>query len=406
MTAATPVPVPRQLSLPEFTALLAALFATVAFSIDSMLPALPQIAAELSPGDVNRAQLILTVFVAGMGTGMLFAGPISDAVGRKRTILGGLVIYMLAALLSHQASSLGFLLAARFVQGCGAAAPRIVGLAVVRDLHSGRQMARVVSFVSTVFLLIPAVAPSIGAAIVGLWGWRAQFLVFVAFALTVGAWLSIRQPETLPPERRRALSAASLIAAAREVLSDREVRAYSAVMTLGLGQMFALLSSAQQLFGETFGRQDSFPKWFAVMALLASVGALTNSRLVMRVGMRKLAMRAYLAQAIFSVVVVGVFKAGILTGTPAFALFFVWATSIFAMAGLTFGNVQALSMHKMGHIAGMAASIVGAISTVLAAVVAAPIGLAFDGTPVPVMLGAAIASTLAFVLMAGTRNAG
>ena len=170
--------------------------------------------------------------------------------------------------------------------------------------------------------------------------------------------------------------------------------------------MFALLSSAQQIFGETYGRAESFPLWFALMALLAGTGSLLNARLVMHVGMRNLPLRAFAAQAAFSALMVAVMSTGWLSGTPAFVAFFVWAVSIFFMAGLVFGNIQALALQKMGHIAGTAASIVTAVSTIASVALAAPVGLAYDGTPVPVMAGAAVASALAFVLMRMTTEPG
>jgi DHA1 family bicyclomycin/chloramphenicol resistance-like MFS transporter len=399
MTALPEAPVARRLSLPEFTAMLAMLFATIAFSIDAMLPALPQIAAELSPGAVNRAQLILTSFVLGMGLGTLFAGPISDAVGRKPAIAGGFALYMIGALLAHQATSLEYLLAARVIQGLGAAGPRIVGLALIRDLYKGREMARVTSFVMMIFILVPAVAPSIGAAIIGFSDWRGVFLAFVAFALLGVAWVTIRQDETLPAPRRRALSFVNITTAASEVLRDRGVLRYTAVMSLGFGQMFALLSSAQQLFDVTYHKGTHFPLWFAGMALLAGSASVVNARLVVRLGMRAICLRAYRVQTVFSVVLLGLLATGILSGPGAFPVFFLWATSVFFMAGLTFGNLNALALQSMRHIAGMAASIVSAISTVAAVPIAALIGLAFNGTPVPVMTGVVLCSALAWMLM-------
>ncbi|MEZ5779664.1 MAG: multidrug effflux MFS transporter [Paracoccaceae bacterium] len=394
----------RRLSMPEFTAMLAMLFATIAFSIDAMLPALPAIAAELTPDAINTAQLILTAFVLGMGAGTLFAGPISDAIGRKPTIAIGFAIYIAAAIAAHYAGSIEVLLIARVVQGLGAAGPRIVGLAMVRDLYEGREMARVTSFVMMVFMLVPAVAPSIGAVIIGFAGWRGVFLAFVVFGLVALTWVTVRQPETLPPPRRRPLSARGIIGAAAEVLRNREVMIYTAAMTLGFGQMFGLLSSAQQLFDVTYDQGDNFPLWFALMAALAGTASFINARLVMRLGMRKLATDAYLAQAVFSALMLAVFASGVLTGWPAFAAFFLWATSVFFMAGLTFGNLNALALQKMGHIAGMAASIVSAISTVLAVAIAAPLGLLFNGTPLPVVSGVALCSTLAWLLMRPTRK--
>jgi DHA1 family bicyclomycin/chloramphenicol resistance-like MFS transporter len=401
--SAQPAPGIRRLALPEFTAMLAMLFATIAFSIDAMLPALPQIAGELSPEAVNRAQLILTAFVLGMGIGTLFAGPISDAVGRKPAIFGGFVLYIAGALLAHQAGSLEVLLAARLLQGLGAAGPRIVGLAMVRDLYAGREMARVSSFVMMVFMVVPAVAPSIGAAIVHVWDWRAVFLAFVLFALTGATWVGTRQPETLAVQNRRPLSVRNITSAAREVLTDRPVLIYTAVLTLGFGQMFGLLASIQQIFQDAYGRGSQFPLWFALIAAFSAVSAIVNARFVMRVGMRGMCEIAYTAQIGFSLVALILIKGGLVTGTLAFAVFFIWATSVFFLSGFTYGNLNALSLQRMGHIAGMAASIVTAVATVGAVVIAAPLGLAFDGTPVPVMVGALVCSGLALVLIRQTR---
>jgi DHA1 family bicyclomycin/chloramphenicol resistance-like MFS transporter len=394
----------RRLSVPEFTVLLAMLFATIAFSIDAMLPALPEIAAELTPADPNRAQLILTAFVLGMGAGTLIAGPVSDAIGRKSTILAGFSLYVLGAWLAHDAQTLDLLLAARVLQGLGAAAPRIVGVALVRDLYSGREMARISSFVMMVFILVPAVAPLIGQAIIGVWGWRAIYLAFILFALAGALWLTLRQPETLARADRRALSAAALSAGFAEVLRDRTAMICTAVLTLGFGQMFGLLSSIQQIFDIRFGIGDQFPLWFMGIAVVSGAASILNARLVVRVGMRRLATRAYLAQAVFSLVMIALTALNLLPGVLAFAGFYAWAVSIFFMAGLTFGNLQALALQKMGHIAGMAASVVTSVATVGAVAIAAPVGLMFDGTPIPAIGGAVLCSALAWALMRRLRD--
>jgi len=389
---------PRRLPLPEFTAMLAVLFATVAFSIDAMLPALPEIAEELSPGASNRAQLVLTAFVLGLGLGTLVTGPLSDAIGRRATIAAGFGLYVLGAALAAMAPTLELLLLARLLQGLGAAGPRIAGLALVRDLYAGREMARVTSFVMMIFILIPAVAPAIGQGIIALAGWRGIFLAFILFAGIGLTWLFLRQPETLPPERRRPMRPRAIGAAVAEVLRDGDVRLYIVVLTLGFGQMFALLSSAQQLFAETYGRGESFPLWFAAMAILSGIGTLANAWLVMRLGMRRMALAAYQAQTVISAAVLWL----ALVSGAGFPAFFLWATSVFLMAGLTFGNLNALALEKMGHIAGTAASVVSAISTVAAVVVAVPIGLAYDGTPVPILAGTLVCSAGAWALLRRT----
>ncbi|GHG25173.1 multidrug effflux MFS transporter [Paracoccus aerius] len=395
---------PRRLPLPEFVAMLAFLFATVAFSIDAMLPALPDIAAELTPDNVNRAQLILTAFMAGMGIGTLFAGPISDAIGRKPAIYLGAVVYIAATIAALFADSIEFLLAARFVQGLGAAGPRIVGMALIRDLYEGREMARISSFVMMVFILIPALAPSIGAGIIWFSGWHGVFVAFILFALIGSTWLGLRQEETLPPSARRPLRIAPLRAAAREVLSDRQVMLCTVVLTLGFGQMFGLLSSAQQLFGETYGKGDSFPMWFALMALLSGAGTLLNATFVMRFGMRRIAKWAYVMQTCVSAVMLALTLTDVLPDSLRFPAFFFWAVSVFFMAGVTFGNLNALALQRMGHIAGMAASIIAALSTIAATLIAAPVGLLYNGTAIPAMTATLICSALAWFLMRSLRD--
>lgn len=385
--------------MPEFIAMLAFLFATIAFSIDAMLPALPEIASELTPGNVNRAQLILTAFVAGMGLGTLFAGPISDAIGRKRAITIGFGIYAAATVVAIFARSIEMLLVARFVQGLGAAGPRIVGLALVRDLYAGREMARITSFVMMVFIIIPALAPSIGAGMIYLAGWHGVFIGFLLFALIGCSWLNLRQAETLPVARRRPLRAGPLREAAREVLTDRHVMLCTLILTLGFGQMFGLLSSAQQLFGEAYGKGDSFPAWFAAMALLSGSGTILNATFVTRFGMRRIAKWAYIMQTCVSAAMLLLVAGDLLPNALQFPAFFVWCVSVFFMAGVTFGNLNALALQHMGHIAGMAASIVAAISTMLATLIAAPVGQLYDGTAIPVIAATLICSGVAWFLM-------
>ena len=396
-------PAPRRLPLGELIALLAFLFATVAFSIDAMLPALPELARDLTPDDVNRAQLILTSFVAGMGLGTLFAGPLSDAIGRRPAMAIGFTIYLIAAVAGIFAQSLEMLLVARFVQGLGASGPRIVGTALVRDMYEGREMARITSFVMMVFMIVPALAPSIGQLFIWAAGWHGVFAGFVIFGAVGWAWFWLRQPETLPPERRRPMNLGSLWSGIREVLSDREIVLATIVMTLGFGQMFGLLSSAQQLFGEAYGKGAQFPLWFAALALLAGSGTVLNARLVMTVGMRRMARGAYLMQ----IVAAALFLMLILLDLPKnveFWGFFAWAVSVFMMAGLTFGNLNALAMQRKGHIAGMTASVVSALSTIGAVAIAAPVGLAYDGTAVPAAVAALVCSAVAWALMGLMRR--
>lgn len=389
----------KPLGFAEFIALMAMISATIAFSIDSMLPALPRIAAELTAGDVNRAQLVLTSFVMGMGIGSFFTGPLSDAWGRKRVLIGGMVLYSLAALLASVAQSLELVLAARLVQGLGAAGPRIVSMTMVRDLHSGRAMARVMSFVMMVFILVPALAPFVGSVVIAAVGWRGLFAAFVVFALVVCLWLGLRQPETLAVADRQPLQPVKLWRALIEVFSHRNVVIATMVLTLFFGILFGTLSSIQPLFAEGFARGSSFPYWFAAIALCAGTGSMLNARLVMRLGMRFLTSAALLTQAVLSLLMAVMTLNGLWPDWACFPAFLIWITSIFFMGGLTPGNLNALAMEPLGHIAGMAASMTSAVSTVLAVLIAAPVGLAFDGTPVPLAFSVAVLAALGFGLM-------
>ncbi|MBC2835553.1 multidrug effflux MFS transporter [Paragemmobacter straminiformis] len=378
--------VPR-LGQTEFIAMIAMLFATIAFSIDSMLPALPQIARELTPDAPNAAQLILTSFVFGMGLGTLFAGPLSDTFGRKPVIMAGAVLYCLAAVAAYFAPTLETVLLARVVQGLGAAGPRVVSLALVRDLHKGREMARIMSFAMMVFMLVPAVAPFIGAGIIALAGWRAVFLGFLLFSLVSCLWLGLRQAETIHPEDRRPLQAAALWEALRMVLSHRVVVVSTAMQTLFLAGLFATLSATQPIFDVTFGRASEFPMWFALIALMSGTASFLNARLVMRIGMRGMIGRALLAHTLFTAAMTAAWAFGLWPEAAAFWAHLVWTISVFFVTGLTMGNLNALAMEPVGHQAGMASSVIGAISTVLSVVLAVPVGLAFDGSPLPLMIG-------------------
>ena len=393
------VPEARRLAFPEFVALLAMLFATIAYSIDAMLPALVDIARELSPEAVNRAQLVVTVFVLGMGLGTLFWGPISDSFGRKSVVVLGVTVYAGAALVAAQAQSLEVLLAARFVQGLGAAAPRVVTLAIVRDLYQGRMMARVMSIVMTIFIIVPAVAPMIGAGIIAVWDWRAVFWSFVVFGIVSGSWLMLRQPETHPPERRRPLRLATLRAAVVEVVTNLRVMTVVAALSLGFGQMFIFLSTAPQVFTDVFDRQASFPFWFAGVALVAGLSGILNASLVMRLGMRRLALTAFGLQCLVSLAFLAQWLALPLAEPWSFYAFFVYMCAAFFMVGLTFGNLNALAMEPMGHIAGLAAAVIGSMSTIGAVLIAVPVGQLYDGTPVPLVAGVAVCSGIAFVLI-------
>ena len=393
-----------QMSKAEFIALVAMMFATIAFSIDAMLPALPEIGQALSPGAMNSAQLVITSFMLGMGVGTLFTGPLSDSFGRRPVILAGAALYIGAALVAASAQSLEVLLAARVVQGLGAAGPRVVALAIIRDLYAGRGMAQLMSFVMIVFSLVPAIAPTLGAGIIALSSWRGIFVAFVIFAGLFSVWMMLRLPETLDPAHRRPFRLAAIRAALIEMLAHPVVRLSILVQSLSFGMLFSILSSTQPIFDQTFGRGDTFHLWFGGIAVVSASASYINARLVMSWGMRRLVNIMLAAQLVITATVAVAWLSG-LRGDGAFALFVVWQTSLFFQAGMTIGNLNAMAMEPMGHIAGLAASIIGGIATVAAVILAVPVGLMFDGTPLPLALALLAEVSLALWLMQRLRQA-
>ncbi|MBO9444907.1 multidrug effflux MFS transporter [Ruegeria sp. R14_0] len=388
----------NRMSRGEFIALIAMMFATIAFSIDAMLPALPNIGAQLSPDDVNKAQLILTSFVLGMGIGTFFTGPLSDAFGRKPVIYVGSVLYIVSAAAAWASSSLEVLLIARIFQGIGCAAPRVVAMAIIRDLYSGREMARIVSIAMMIFTLVPAIAPMMGAGVIALTGWRGIFASFILFSLITVVWMGLRLPEPLAVENRRPLRLPLMMDAARQMFAHPTVRLSIMVQTLCLGMLFTMLTMVQPVYDIIHGSAESFPFWFGFVALMSGSASLLNAALVIKLGMRRIVTWALGAQVIFTTGVL-LLNAADLSTTLSFAVFVSWQTAVFFMAGMTMGNLNAIAMEPMGHIAGMAASVIGAISTVFAAAIAAPIGQLFDGSITPLAIGILTMSALGFGLM-------
>jgi len=388
----------KRLPQGEFIALIAALFATIAISIDAMLPALPQIAASLSPDAPNRAQLVVTSFVFGMGLGTLFAGPLADAFGRKSVIMFGTLLYAAASIACYFANTLDFLLIARVIQGIGAAAPRTVSMALMRDLYKGREMAKIMSFVMMVFIMVPAVAPLMGQGIISLAGWHAIFLAYILFAAITTLWLGLRQPETLTPANRRPLAIASLLSATKELFSHRVITISILTQTLTLAALFASLSSMQGIFEQRFDRAATFPLWFAFIAVGSSLGSITNAKVVMRLGMRKVVVATYAGMATLTLALLLINATGLMPEVLAFPSHLLWSIALFAMMGLSMGNLNALAMEPVGHIAGLAASVTSALATVGSVLLAVPVGLAFNGTVLPLMIGVFIYTGLSWGL--------
>ncbi len=393
-------PAPQErLSTGEFIALMAMLFGTLAFTIDAMLPALPEIADELSPENLNRTQLIVTSFVLGMGLGTFVTGPLSDAFGRKPVIIGAAGLFCISAAVAWWAQSLEVMLVARLIQGLGAAGPRVVALAMIRDLFVGREMAKIMSFVFLIFSLVPAIAPTVGAGILAIAGWRAIFPFFILFSGAATIWLWVRQPETLPPEGRKPMKAASFVSAIKEVFSIPMVRLSIAIQALCMGILFGLISSTQQIYDVIFDQGHLFHFWFGATAILASSASIVNAAMVVRLGMRYLITLALGSQIIFSMIMLVLSFSGILEGEAGLWLWFAWSTTIFFMVGLTLGNLNALALEPLGHIAGMASSITSSVSTVAGVAFAVPVGLLFNETLGPLAVGTLAYAVIGFFLI-------
>ncbi|MDD9922859.1 MAG: multidrug effflux MFS transporter [Boseongicola sp.] len=395
MTEAEKLAIPRI----ELYALLAMLSATIAFSIDAMLPALPDIASELSADDPNRVQLVIATFVLGMGLGTFVSGPLSDAYGRHSVAVGGAALYIVGALVSAISESIELLLIARFFQGLGAAGPRVVAMAITRDLFSGRQMAKIVSLIMTVFTLVPVFAPPLGAAINWAFGWRAIFVSFAVFSIVSMLWLTLRLHETHPPEKRRPFRPAKLWEGFKEIITNGYVTRAMSVQILVFSMLFVALMTSQQLYDEVFGRGDSFPFWFGAVAAVSAFASILNAAIVMKFGMHAVVRVALSAQFALSAGYLLILLTTAQTSPITFVGFVIWQITIFSMAGFGIGNLNAIAMEPLGHIAGMAASLMSAISTIVAIVIAVPIAQAFDGTPRPAVFGALICCGLGLATM-------
>ncbi len=367
----------------EFVALMALLIALTALSIDIMLVALPEIAQTYALTGANDRQLIITAYMLGLAAGQPFHGPLSDRFGRKPILAVGLVIFAVGSLGAAFAPSFATLLAARALQGLGAAAPRVVAIAIVRDRFLGREMARVMSFVMMIFIIVPVIAPSLGEGILrlGTWPWIFGAL-FLASAIAF-AWSMLRLRETRRPEDRMSLTPAALGHAFRMVVTTRATVGYTTAMGFLFGGLLSYVGSAQQIFQDVYGLGSMFPVAFGAIAGVMALASLTNARFVGRVGMHRvshLALIGYVAAGTVMALL------GFPEHPPLLVLGLFMAV-IFYCFGLIAPNFNAMAMEPLGHVAGMGSSFVGCYSTAAGAVVGMIIGRSFDGTVRPLIIG-------------------
>jgi DHA1 family bicyclomycin/chloramphenicol resistance-like MFS transporter len=367
----------------EFVVMIALLMAINALGVDTMLPALPAISTALNLTSVNQAQWVVSAYILGFGATQFIYGPLADRYGRRPLILVCLTLYLTTSLLASFAASFEVMIAARVVQGIGAACTRVLAVAIVRDRYSGREMARVMSLSFLVFLAVPMLAPSIGQIILLVAPWHAIFLFLAAFAGIVLLWTGLRLNETLHPEHRRPINMREIGSAMRMVVTNRTSICYTLALTMSFGAMLGFINSAQQVFGGVFGQADRFPLIFAFIAGGMVLASLLNSRIVMRVGSRRVSHAALIAYIILSAIhLVTIETLG--DNLTSFAIF---QCLIMFSSGLIGSNFGAMAMEPMGAIAGTAASVQGTISTLGGAVIGILIGQNFNGTAVPVVAG-------------------
>lgn len=379
----------------EFIALAAALMALNALAIDIMLPGLQQIGESLNVAEENHRQYVISAYFGGMAAALLIYGPLSDRFGRRGPLLVGLTIYVLAAFAAVFAPTFEILLALRFIQGVGAASTRVIAVSVVRDRFGGRAMAEVMSLIFMTFMVIPVIAPSLGQLMMMFANWHMIFVLMAAIAAAVTVWTWVRLPETLHPEDRRTIDIASILQGFTIVLSNRTSLGYTLASTAVFAALFGFINSAQQIYVGIYGLGALFPILFAVVAGMMAVSSFLNSRLVSRVGMRRLSHGALLG----FIAVSAIWFAWSLTGPVPLTAFVI----LFALAMMQFGwigsNFNSIAMEPLGHIAGTASSIQGFIQTLGGGVVGALIGQAFDGTVTPLAAGFCGVSIVALALV-------
>ncbi|MDO7138456.1 multidrug effflux MFS transporter [Algibacter lectus] len=383
----------------EFVALMASLMSIVALTIDALLPALPEIGASLGATSSSQNQLLITMIFLGIGFGQLIFGPISDSFGRKPIVYVGFIVFIIASIICVTTESYEMMLFGRILQGIGLSSPRSLSTSMVRDEFSGDYMAKILSFVVMFFILVPVIAPMFGQFLMNLFNWQAIFYFNLIFGLIIMIWFWLRQPETLPKEKRIKFSSHLFVNGAKEFFKYKESVAFTLVSGFITGSFMVYLSTSQQIFQEQYDLAEMFPYIFASLAISIGFATFLNSQLVERFGMMKIAYYSTLAYAFISILYVVLFSSG--QNPSIYTLISFLALQFFAV-GFLFGNLRALAMQPIGHIAGIGAAINGFLSTVLAVPIAHYIGTFVKTSVLPLFIGFSlfgILSILVFVLL-------
>ncbi len=383
-------------SLREFIAIVALIMALISLSIDNLLPAFVPIREALGVTNANDMQLIVTVYMIGSGALQIVYGTISDVIGRRPTLMIGIGVYSLGALIGAVAQSYEVLLVGRFVQGMGAAAAQVLAVALVRDRYEGRDMARVLSLVFMVFIMVPVVAPALGSLTIALAGWRAVFVSMLAMAVVVVVWFGLRMPETLHPDHRRAFSLQQIGKGIHATIAHRGTVGYGIAIALMMGCLMVYVSSSQQIFEtEVYGLGPLFPVAFGSIAGAMGLAFFANSTLVRSYGMRRL---SHICLLLFvALAIAGYATAVVYQGRPPLMLFASLLAAIQFLMCLTMPNFNAIAMEPLGAVAGTASAVLGLVTTLGGAVIGMLVGRAFNGTVLPLELTYLISAGIALV---------
>ena len=375
----------------EFVALMAALMSSVALAIDALLPALSQIGIAINSFDATDNQLLITMIFLGLGVGQLFFGPLSDTFGRKPMIYLGFTLFAFASIICVFAPSLEWMIIGRILQGIGLSSARTISIAIIRDTYKGDYMAKVMSFVTAFFILVPVVAPAIGKGIMDVFGWKSIFYMQLVFALAVAIWFWKRQPETLHPEYKIPFSSHLFIDGLRELLKYKETLAFTLISGLITGSFLVYLSASQHIFEDLYGLKDAFPYIFAGLSISIGLSTYLNGTLVVKLGMRKLSLMALVIFSGIALMYVFLFW----NSTNPDIIILVGFLSIqFFCLGFMWGNFRSIAMEPIGHIAGIGAAITGFVSTLLSIPIATYVGSFIQDSVLPMFLGLAICGLL------------
>lgn len=392
-----------EISRRELIVLLAMATALTALGIDLMLPAFAEIRSDLGlAADSTAVTGLVTAYFVGLGLGTVFYGPLADNRGRRSAMRLGLGIYVVGALLAAFAPSLPMLFVARAIWGIGAAGPRVVALAVVRDRFEGNAMSKTMSSLMAIFILVPVFAPALGSAVLAIAPWRMLFVLCAVWACVIALWVR-RLPETLAPEHRIPdLRLHRVVTAAKHVVSNRTALLYAVGVTALYGVFASYLGSAEAIVDKTFDAADAFPVVFGGLAAVMGVAALLNGRIVSTVGTRPMVVRSLggyvVGAAVFLVVAL------VTDGRPPLAVFIVLVGALLACQALLLPNLNTLAMAPMARVAGTASSVIGSFQLVVGALLGSVLDRFFDGTITPLAVGFSLASAATGLAVWGARR--